>query len=204
MQQIIVIDYGMGNLHSVKNMVKYLGYDAKISASEKDILTADKLILPGVGNFKKAMSVIKDTGLQEILNEAVLHKKIDTLGICLGMQLLTSYSEEGDCEGLGWIAGSTRKFALNDEKLKVPHMGWNYIDIQQSDYLVDNLDENARFYFVHSYYVTCEERKHCIALTEYGHKFDSVIRMENIVGMQFHPEKSHRFGMKILKNYLEK
>lgn len=200
---IAIVDYGMGNLYSVKNMLKYLGYESIVTGKITEIEAADKLILPGVGNFGKAMSVIKESGLHEILDRKVLEENTPILGICLGMQLLLEYSEEGDCEGLGWIAGDVRRFELSGQEWKVPHMGWDYINRQKESSVLSSPALDERFYFVHSYYATCKDRSHAAATTEYGITFDSVIQKGNIVGTQFHPEKSHKFGMNILKNFVE-
>lgn len=202
---IAIVDYGMGNLYSVKNMLKYLGYESVVTSNIDEILRADKLILPGVGNFGKAMSVIRESKFQDVLNRKVLEEHTPILGICLGMQLLLEYSEEGNCEGFGWIPGTVERFDFSHQtELKIPHMGWNYIEKQRESELLADLSENERYYFVHSYYVKCRNREHVVATTEYGIKFDSIIQKSNIVGTQFHPEKSHRFGMKILKNFAER
>lgn len=199
---ITIVDYGMGNLYSVKNMLKYLGYDSVVTGEAPQIEAADKLILPGVGNFGKAMEVIRQSGLLEVLNRKVLEDKTPILGICLGMQLLLGYSEEGDCAGLGWIPGEVKKFDLSGHpELKVPHMGWDYIEKQKQSPLFAGLAGGERYYFVHSYYVSCQDRSDVAATTEYGISFDSVVQRENIYGTQFHPEKSHRFGMEILENF---
>lgn len=201
---LVIVDYGMGNLFSVKNMIKYLGHDSTISGDKQVISQADRLILPGVGNFGSAMQIIRESGMQDILNQKVLVDKVPILGICLGMQLLTEYSEEGDCEGLGWIPGDVTRFRFPDEKeYKVPHMGWDYIHMEHDSELMRDVVKDSRYYFVHSYYVTCKNRANAIATTEYGVKFDSIIQKDNVVGTQFHPEKSHKFGMKILQNFLE-
>lgn len=195
----------MGNLYSVRNMIKYLGYEAAVTRECEEILKADKLILPGVGNFGKAMQAISSMNLQNTLNEKVIEQRTPILGICLGMQLLTDYSEEGECSGLGWISGKVKHFDLpNNFELKVPHMGWDNIQIQSNSNLVQQTELDARYYFVHSYYVLCQNRNNVVATTEYGVRFDSIIQQGNIVGTQFHPEKSHKFGMKIFKNFLEK
>lgn len=200
---IAIVDYGMGNLYSVKNMLKYLGYESIVTEKTEEIEKADKLILPGVGNFGKAMSVINESGLHDILDRKVLEEKTPILGICLGMQLFLEYSEEGECAGLGWIAGDVKHFELSGQEWKVPHMGWDYIKRQGHSKLLENPASDERFYFVHSYYVTCKDRNNAAAITEYGITFDSVVQKENIAGTQFHPEKSHKFGMNILKNFAE-
>lgn len=202
---IVIVDYGMGNLSSIKNMAKYLGYECIISSLQRDIEEATKLILPGVGNFGAAMHQLQQQELISILNKKVIDEKTPVLGICLGMQLLTNYSEEGDCRGLGWIDAEVKKFSFSPEQqLKVPHMGWDYIQINHSNRLVEDVEDDSRYYFVHSYAVQCNNDQQSVAKTEYGYKFDSIIQRDNIVGTQFHPEKSHKYGMKILRNYLEK
>lgn len=199
---ITIVDYGMGNLYSVKNMLKYLGYDSMVTGEVSQIEAADKLILPGVGNFGKAMEVIWESGLLEVLNRKVLEDKTPILGICLGMQLLLGHSEEGDCDGLGWIPGEVKKFDLSAyPELKVPHMGWDYIEKQKQSPLFAGSAGGERYYFVHSYYASCRDRGDVAATTEYGISFDSVVQRDNIFGTQFHPEKSHRFGMEILRNF---
>lgn len=201
---IVIIDYGMGNLYSIRNMLKYLGYDSIVTGQIDQISKADKLILPGVGNFGKAMEVIDSLKLREVLDQRVLGNGIPILGICLGMQLLLEYSEEGQCSGLGWIPGTVNKFSFPDQpELKIPHMGWDYIEKQKESPLFANSVEGERYYFVHSYYAKCSSREDVAATTEYGITFDSVVQRENILGTQFHPEKSHKFGMNILKNFVE-
>ena len=199
---IAIVDYGMGNLYSVKNMLKYLGFDSSVTGEASRIAAADKLILPGVGNFGKAMEVIRQSGLLEVLNRRVLEEKTPILGICLGMQLLLGHSEEGDCDGLGWIPGEVKKFDFSGQpELKVPHMGWDYIEKQKESLLFAHSAGGGRYYFVHSYYAACRDREDVAATTEYGIRFDSAVHRDNIMGTQFHPEKSHRFGMEILRNF---
>ena len=198
----VIIDYGMGNISSIRNMLRYLGYSAILSYEQEEILSADRLIFPGVGNFGMAMENIENRNLRGILNEAVLDKKIPILGICLGMQLMMSWSEEGNCDGLGWISGRVNKFNLDTSDYKIPHMGWDYIGVVQKCKLLRALPKDPRFYFVHSYYVVCENTDESIAVTDYGGNFTSIIGRDNIFGVQFHPEKSHKFGMKIFDNFM--
>ncbi len=199
---ITIVDYGMGNLNSVKNMLKYLGYDSTVTGDPELIRQADKLILPGVGHFGMAMDVIRKSDFLDILNDKVLEEKTPILGICLGMQLLLEYSEEGDCDGLGWIPGQVKKFEFPDQpQLKIPHMGWDYIEKCKDSPLFADSVGGERYYFVHSYYVRCTDREDAAATTAYGFSFDSVVERGNIMGTQFHPEKSHKFGMGILKNF---
>ena len=198
---ITVIDYGMGNLGSVINMLKKIGVASKITSDLEEIKTATKLLLPGVGSFDKAMQRINDSGIKEVLDYKALKEETPVLGICLGMQLLTNNSEEGIEKGLGYINASTKKFTFQDNKLKVPHMGWNLVEKSTLSQLTTNFDEESRFYFVHSYYVEVEKQENSILKTTYGLEFDSAIQHKNIYGAQFLPEKSHKFGMKLLKNF---
>lgn len=198
---ITIIDYGMGNLGSIYNMFKRLGIKSQITSDRKEIEAAEKLLLPGVGAFDKAMEKINELDLKQILNYKALDQKIPILGICLGMQLLTNSSEEGRSDGLGWIDATTIKFKFDDKNLKIPHMGWNRVFQNSYSDLTKNLPEEPRFYFVHSYYVRVANENNSILKTNYGIEFDSAIQKENIYGAQFHPEKSHRFGMKLLENF---
>lgn len=199
---ITIIDYGMGNIGSIKNMLKRIGVPATITSDIDEIQKAIKIILPGVGAFDYAMKRINESGLREILDYKALTEKIPILGICLGMQLLTNGSEEGNGSGLGWVAAST--FKIPDSKeLKVPHMGWNVVEPSTPNPLTKGFESETRFYFVHSYYVQVEDEKSSILKTDYGVQFDSAIAHDNIYGVQFHPEKSHRFGMRILTNFAE-
>jgi len=201
---ISIIDYGLGNLGSIKNMFKWIGVESEIISSQSEIEHANKILLPGVGAFDKAMSNISEMGIKEVLDKKALEDKIPILGICLGMQLLTEKSEEGKLGGFGWISGEAVKFKFEDNKFKVPHMGWNVVNIASHQELVRNLGEEPRFYFVHSYYVQVKNEENKLLETNYGGiTFDSAIHKENIYGAQFHPEKSHNFGMQLLKNFAE-
>jgi len=197
---ITIVDYGMGNLGSVMNMLKYLNIDSKIENKPSKIREAKKLILPGVGAFDHAIENINESGIKTALDHAVLDKGIPVLGICLGMQLLTNSSEEGIMPGLGYIPAVTKKFNLSEE-MKVPHMGWNTLTRIHDSPMTKNLSENNKFYFVHSFYVEVEDPKHSLMKTEYGIEFCSSIHRDSIFGVQFHPEKSHKHGMIILKNF---
>lgn len=198
---LIIVDYGMGNLGSIKNMLKKLGYESTITSDIETIQNATKLILPGVGAFDYGMEQVKKLNLVEILNHKALVEKVPILGICLGMQLMTQGSEEGIMQGLGWIEGKVCKFVT--ESLKVPHMGWNTIRISKKSCLFDETDEEQRFYFVHSYYVQCEDIQNILSTTQYAIEFVSSFQKSNIYGVQFHPEKSHKFGMHVLKNFMD-
>lgn len=197
---ITIVDYGMGNLGSIINMFKRVGIKAVVTSNLNQIEQAEKLLLPGVGAFDKAMEAINSSGFRELLDCKVLEEKVPVLGVCLGMQLLTSGSDEGQERGLGWIPG--KAIALNtDSGLKVPHMGWNTAIPTNHNRLAADLDDDSRFYFVHSFCVQVENEEHCIFSSYYGQYFASGIQKDNIYGVQFHPEKSHKFGMKILKNF---
>lgn len=199
---ITIIDYGMGNIGSILNMLKRIGVRAIVSSKIEDIEDANRLILPGVGAFDNGISNLGERKLTTILNKKVIGDKIPILGICLGMQLLTKSSEEGNLKGLGFINAKTIKFKFNNN-LKIPNMGWNFIKQEKKSKLFLGLDRNSRFYFVHSYYVVCENKEDIIATTDYGLIFVSAFERKNIFGVQFHPEKSHKFGMQLLKNFSE-
>ncbi len=201
---VVVVDYGMGNVGSVCNMLKKVGGGAVVSGSRDVIGRAGKLVLPGVGAFDTAMQNIGERHLLDVLNERVLGEGVPILGICLGMQLLTERSEEGTSAGLGWIAGRARRFPdeVDGRKLVVPHMGWNHVSVGRPSALTQGLEADARFYFVHSFYVTVEDQAHSVLTTTYGVSFDSAIGSRNVMGVQFHPEKSHRYGMALLRNFV--
>lgn len=202
---ITIVNYGVGNLGSIVNMFKKVGAKAETS-SEPDVLrNAEKLILPGVGAFDAGMRKLNEAGLVPLLNELVLEKKVPVIGLCLGMQLMTKKSEEGGEAGLGWIDAETVrfKFGQGNAHLKVPHMGWNTLDIQRQHPLVSDLGPESRFYFVHSYHVVCADEADVVAYTDYGYPLAAIINKENIMGAQFHPEKSHKYGMQLLKNFAE-
>jgi imidazole glycerol-phosphate synthase subunit HisH len=199
---IAIIDYGMGNIASVLNMLKRIDVrNVKLTKDIREISNADKIILPGVGSFDNGMINLKNTGLIEILNKKVLTDKIPVLGICLGMQLLTNGSEEGKEKGLGWIDASTVKFKFNEgSQTKIPHMGWNYISPSASSNLLRS-ETKQKFYFVHSYYVKCNKPQDIAATCKYETEFTCAVEHENIFGVQFHPEKSHKFGMHLFEKF---
>ncbi|MBI4685914.1 MAG: imidazole glycerol phosphate synthase subunit HisH [Nitrospirae bacterium] len=202
---IVVIDYGMGNLGSILNMLRKIGADAIISSKPEDLNNADKLILPGVGAFDNGMRNLEERGLIPILREQVLDKGKPVLGICLGMQLFTKNSEEGNLKGLGWINADTVRFKFDATQadLKIPHMGWNMIAVKKESLLFQEMYSEPSFYFVHSYHLVCNQKEDILATTEYGYEFVSIVNKNNIFGMQFHPEKSHRFGMRLLDNWVK-
>jgi glutamine amidotransferase len=198
---ITIVDYGLGNLGALVNMFKRINVDARVESDIAHIAKATKLVLPGVGAFDAAMLRINSiSGLRQTLIEKVQIARIPLLGVCLGMQLLTDGSDEGVIPGLGLISGRVRRFTASQE-LKVPHMGWNVARASAHHPITLELGENCRYYFVHSYYVSVQDPAHSIMRTRYGIEFDSAIADQNIVGVQFHPEKSHNFGMKILQNF---
>jgi glutamine amidotransferase len=200
---ITIVDYGMGNLGSILNMFKRIGVPARIESDPGVIHRAEKLVLPGVGAFDAAMQRINEVpGLRVALEDRALAQKVPVLGVCLGMQLLTRASEEGKLPGLGWISGAARRFP-RQACLKVPHMGWNIARLAAPSRLTVEMGPELRYYFVHSYYVQVDDPSHALMRSRYGIDFDSAIGRENIYGVQFHPEKSHRFGMQILKNFAE-
>lgn len=199
---ITIVDYGMGNLGSIKNMLKKIDVESEITSDLAKIKQATKLILPGVGAYDAGMENIKKMGLLPVLNDLVLKKKVPVLGICLGMQLMTRRSEEGILPGLGWIEADTKRFVFPAEvNLKIPHMGWNNIQVVKKEPVTKNLNNLSRFYFVHSYHAVCDKEKDILFQTNYGYDFTSAFQKENIIGVQFHPEKSHKFGMTLLKNF---
>ena len=202
---IVIVNYGMGNLGSIVNMLKKVGVQAKISSDPKEIESADKLILPGVGAFDTGMQRLQELHLIDLLNDKVVNRKTLTLGVCLGMQLITKRSEEGALPGLGWIDGESIRFRFDPRQnnLKIPHMGWNTIKVQRAEPLFKGLEQDARFYFVHSYHVICQNPGDVLTTTDYGYEFASALQRDNIMGAQFHPEKSHKFGMRLLKNFVE-
>lgn len=200
---ITIIDYGMGNLGSVANMFKRIGIQSQITSDLDTIAKAQKILLPGVGAFDAAMQRINEGGFREVLDQKVLKEKVPTLGICLGMQLLTKSSEEGVLAGLGWVNAKTIKFKFSEKQtLKVPHIGWNPTLAVAQTPLTNNFQEDTRYYFVHSYYVVPENENDIMLKTHYGFDFCSgIYNQDNVFGAQFHPEKSHKFGMKLFENF---
>ena len=199
---IIIIDYDMGNIRSILNKIHRVGYEAIVTDENDLIKTARKLILPGVGHFQNGMKKLKEKKLIEILNIKVLEEKTPILGICLGMQLFTRISEEGNAEGLGWLNAETVKFTLSDIRHKVPHMGWNSLNKMKESPLFLDLPMDSQYYFVHSYHVRCNENEDILSTTQYGYEFVSAVQKGNIFGTQFHPEKSHEWGEKLIYNFL--
>jgi len=202
---IVVIDYGLGNPASVKNMLRKAGHQAEVTADHAAIRSASRLILPGVGAFDHGMQNLADRGLIDVLNEAVLVRRVPMLGICLGLQLMSRRSEEGVLPGLGWFAADTIRFAFPPEAhdLRIPHMGWNTVAKTSDTFLAANLAADARFYFVHSYHVRCDDRADVALTAPYGGEVVAAAVKGNIAGTQFHPEKSHKFGLALLRSFVE-
>lgn len=196
---VSLVSYGLGNLGSVQNMLKRIDVDVQSVQSPHEVLASERLLLPGVGAFDAGMQKLESLGLVDAIREFAATGK-PLLGICLGMQLLLDGSDEGTKPGLGLISGRSVKF---DDNLgvRVPHMGWNLVTPVRTDPLVAGLPEDSRFYFVHSYHVETLRAEHELAVTEYGESFTSMVRSGNVMGAQFHPEKSHHYGMLLLKNF---
>jgi glutamine amidotransferase len=201
---ITVVDYGVGNLASIRNMFKKAGADVLISSDSGEILAADKLILPGVGAFDTCVEKLRGSGLLDAISKRVLADKIPVLGVCVGLQLLTAGSEEGNLPGLGWIGGSVVKFkqALLPPELKIPHMGWTDVEVSKPSKLFENMHEDPRFYFVHSYHLQIDNPEDALVEATYGYKFVAGVERGNIMGVQFHPEKSHKFGLRLFENFI--
>lgn len=201
---IHIIDYGLGNTGAFVNMFKRLGFESTRATTAEHLADAKKLILPGVGSFDHAMKLLNDSGMRETIDKLVLVDKCPVLGICVGMQMLASSSSEGSLPGLGWIPGNVRSFSsdTNSFHLPLPHMGWNDVEPELSSPLYAGID-NWRFYFLHSYYFECKYSKNALATANYDIDFACSISLENIYGVQFHPEKSHHWGAQLLKNFAE-
>ena len=200
---VVIVNYGSGNIGSVANIIKKAGATALVSSDAADIERATRLILPGIGAFDTCMGNLNASGLIPALRERVLNAGIPLLGICVGMQMLMGGSEEGVLPGLGWIAGHTKRFAHPAEApMRVPHMVWNDIVVKRVVPLFAGLENEARFYFVHSYHVQCERSQDILGETVYGYPFTSAVQSNNIAGVQFHPEKSHKFGLALIRNFV--
>ncbi|MDC0990276.1 imidazole glycerol phosphate synthase subunit HisH [Gammaproteobacteria bacterium] len=202
---IAVVDYGLGNVQAFLNMFKLLGVEATRAKIPSDLTGASKIILPGVGAFDHAINLLNSSGMRDTLDSLILKEKIPVLGICVGMQILASTSDEGKLPGLGWVPGKVCAFLSNEKSanLSVPHMGWNDIQPIKNHPLFVGLEVDARFYFLHSYYFECQDFQHEAATSLYGSNFSCAISADNVYGVQFHPEKSHHFGIRLLKNFVE-
>lgn len=203
---IVILDYGMGNVGSIQNMIRKIGYrDVKLSRDPADILQADKLILPGVGAFDAGMESLERFGLIPLIRSHAVEQSKPMLGICLGMQLMGQSSEEGRLPGLGLLPFRCVRFAPPpDSGLKVPHMGWDRTYLRAETPLTGGLEERERYYYVHSYHAVCEDASTVLMTCDYGGAFPAAVYRGNVYGVQFHPEKSHRYGMKLLKNFVER
>ena len=197
--KVCIVDYGIGNIKAFKNIYDKLNINVEIASKKEQFVNATHLILPGVGTFDWAMSKLNESSLRETLDGLVLEKKIPILGICVGMQIMASQSEEGVLSGLNWIEGKILKL---DKDIILPHMGWNNVKLSNKSDLFNNI-ENFEFYFLHSYYYKTEDDKHILSMSKYGNSFTSAIYKGNIFGTQFHPEKSHKNGIKILENFVK-
>lgn len=202
---ITIVDYGLGNIQALVNVYTRLNIPARVAASVEQLAGAEKLILPGVGAFDHAMVLLDRSGMRPALDELVIGKQVPVLGICVGMQILGNSSDEGVLPGLGWIKGQVRKLkpAETSDKLPLPHMGWNDVQPVAKNALFDQLESEAQFYFLHSYYVECEKNEDVLARSSYGIEFSCAVNSRNIFGVQFHPEKSHHYGTRLLKNFAE-
>ncbi|WP_294669336.1 imidazole glycerol phosphate synthase subunit HisH [uncultured Fluviicola sp.] len=201
---IVIVDYGLGNLGSIRNMLEFIGFDAVVSSDKETVLKADKLILPGVGSFDQGMINLRERELIPVLNQRILTDKVPILGICLGMQLFGLKSEEGSLPGLSWLELESKKFNPPDPLLfPVPHLGWEYVSVKNNgSKLLKGFDDETKFYFAHSYYVSCKNREEVLLEANYIHSFDASVQKEHIAGVQFHPEKSHKHGMQLLTNFV--
>lgn len=202
-----VINYGIGNVGSIVNMFNKIGVPVFLLDKVEDFHKADKLILPGVGSFDSGMKKLKDSGMDEVIKYHTLHEKKPLLGICLGMQMLGRRSEEGQVEGLSLIPFENKKFSFDgNQALKIPHMGWNIANmIQKEDPLLTGINnELQRYYFVHSYHAICDSKENELITCDYGYSFTAAVKKGDIYGVQFHPEKSHKFGMALLENFAKK
>lgn len=201
---IVIVDYGLGNLGSIKNMLKKVGFESIISGDIEDIKKATKLILPGVGSFDQGMTNLTEGNFIDVLNQKVLVEKTPILGICLGMQLFTHGSEEGVLPGLGWVKANTIRFNVEGQnrKFSIPHMGWQFVHAAKDSAIVKEMHDDPKFYFVHSYYVRCTEPRDVLFTSNYMYDFHSGFEVDNIIGVQFHPEKSHKYGMRLLSNFV--
>jgi glutamine amidotransferase len=201
---IAIIDSGMGNCASVLNMLRRIGAGAKLTNSPDEVRAAQKLILPGIGAFDAGMAALQRGGLNDAICHALNERGATMLGICLGMQLLLEASEEGSSRGLGLVRGRVRRFRPPPGDLRVPHMGWNVVrPVRHSLLFERDAPEEQRFYFVHSYYVECEDPEDVAGVTQYGHEYTSALEHGRVLGVQFHPEKSHRYGMALLKRFAD-
>jgi glutamine amidotransferase len=201
---VTIIDYGMGNIGSLENMVERVGGSVAVARTKDEVMGASKLVLPGVGAFDNGMKRLDELGISDALVRKVTFEGTPLLAICLGMQLLTRGSEEGARLGLGLVDARTVMFRLSDPALRVPHMGWNEVSVKKESPLFFEMPPEPSFYFVHSYYVQCESASDVLTTTRYGLEFVSSIQKGNVYATQFHPEKSHKFGKRLVQNFVER
>jgi len=202
---ITIIDYGLGNVLAIMNVYNRLNIPVAVAKCASDLANATKLILPGVGSFDHAMHQLNQSGMRQPVEQLVLQNAMPALGICVGMQMLAKCSDEGTLPGLGWIDGKVKKFdsSVMPSGTNLPHMGWNDVKPVVDGGLFKGMELDARFYFLHSYYFECHQQSNVLAVADYGGHFNCAVRRDNVYGVQFHPEKSHHFGCKLLKNFSE-
>lgn len=199
-----IVNYGTGNIGSIVNILNKVGASPTVINDPRELVKSDRIILPGVGSFDNAMSIINtDDWLPALTNFSLSGRPI--MGICLGMQIMMNKSEEGVLPGLGWIDGEVHSFKNHEYSppLRIPHMGWNVANIQKTNLLFDPLEDEERFYFIHSYYASCNNQSDVLTTTPYKHDFVSSFQKDNILGFQFHPEKSHKFGIQLFRRFIE-
>jgi glutamine amidotransferase len=202
---IVLVNYGLGNIQAFANIYKRLNLEVCIANTAAELGKADKIILPGVGAFDWAMTRLNESGMRDCLDDLVLQRQCPVLGICVGMQMMAQRSDEGELAGLGWIKAEVKRFDETSftQRTHLPHMGWNDVVPRNANCLFRSLDYDARFYFLHSYYFLPQQPANILAATDYNGSFASAVRSENIFGVQFHPEKSHQWGIQLLKNFAE-
>lgn len=200
---VTIVDYGSGNINAIVNIYEKLKVDYCIASTPEQVTGAHKILLPGVGAFDETISKLDSTGFRRVLDNEVLENKVPIMGICVGMQILANSSEEGTCKGLGYIKGKVKKINadLISQKPKLPHLGWNSIEVLKNSDLLKDIDSVFGFYFLHTYYFECEDQSNILATSNYGATFASAVNRENVFGIQFHPEKSHHNGVKLLHNF---
>ena len=200
-----LVAYGLGNLDAIANIYKRLNIAARPVTTATELAAVDRIILPGVGAFDRAMMRLQESGMRDVLAERVLDRHVPVLGICVGMQMMAERSSEGTLAGLGWIPGEVERFdaCRPDERMSLPHMGWNDVKPRRADDLFRKLDADARFYFLHSYFFAPRNAQDVLAVTDYHGDYASSVNARNVFGVQFHPEKSHQWGIQLLKNFAE-
>lgn len=202
-----IINYGVGNIKAFINIYKQLNIPIKIVSSSEELTDVSKIILPGVGHFDYAMTKFEESGMKGVINEMVMINHVPVIGICVGMQMMANSSEEGELKGLGWIDAEVKRFSSDQlyegVNLPLPHMGWNDVNSVKASSIFNGLETDSKFYFLHSYYFVCHNQEDAVATADYGTRFTCVTNHKNIYGIQFHPEKSHKYGVQLLKNFAE-